>query len=166
MNILIPIAGEDKFFRSDEYFFPKPLVEITGTPMIELCVRNLKRQFPKAHFLFIVQAEHCTRFSLDGMLRILTDGNCTIIRLDRSTKGALCSALMAIDHIVTDEPLVITNGDQIIDADLNAPIARAEKEGHDAAVITFESLHPRWSFVRCQYSGICRGSGREARHQP
>lgn len=154
MNILIPIAGEDKFFRSDEYFFPKPLVEIAGTPMIELCVRNVKRQFPKAHFLFIVQAEHCTRFSLDGMLRILTDGNCTIIRLDRSTKGALCSALMAIDHIVADEPLVITNGDQIIDADLGALIARAEQEGHDAAVITFESLHPRWSFVRVNAEGF------------
>ena len=28
MNILIPIAGEDKFFSREEYFFPKPLIEI------------------------------------------------------------------------------------------------------------------------------------------
>jgi NDP-sugar pyrophosphorylase family protein len=154
MNILIPIAGDDKFFRSDEYFFPKPLVEIAGTPMIELCVRNLVRQFPNAHFIFIVQAEHCTRFSLDGMLRILTDGRCTIVRLDRSTKGALCSALMAIDHIVADAPLAIANGDQIIEADLPALVARAERETHDAAVVTFESLHPRWSFVRVDDAGL------------
>lgn len=154
MNILIPIAGEDKFFHCDEYFFPKPLVEIAGTPMIELCVRNLKRHFPAAHFLFVVQAQHCTRFSLDGMLRILTDGHCTIIRLDRPTKGALCSALMAIDHIAADEPLVIANGDQIIDADLNLLAVRAEQQGHDAAVVTFESLHPRWSFVRVNEAGF------------
>lgn len=154
MNILIPIAGDDKFFQSSEYFFPKPLVEIAGTPMIELCVRNLTRQFPKAHFIFIVQAEHCTRFSLDGMLRILTDGNCTIVRLDRATKGALCSALMAIDRIATDEPLAIVNGDQIIEADLSALIGRTERAGHDAAVVTFESLHPRWSFVRIDGEGL------------
>ncbi len=156
MNILVPIAGDDKFFRSDEYFFPKPLVEIGGTPMIELCVRNLVSQFPDAHFIFIVQAEHCTRFSLDGMLQILTDGRCTIVRLDRSTKGALCSALMAIDHIAADEPLAVANGDQIIEADLSALVSRAERENHDAAVVTFESLHPRWSFVRVDGAGLVR----------
>jgi NDP-sugar pyrophosphorylase family protein len=154
MNILIPIAGEDKFFSSDEYFFPKPLIEITGTPMIELCVRNLKRQFPDAHFLFVVQSEHCSRFSLDGMLQILTDGHCSIVRMDRPTKGALCSALMAIDHIVADEPLVVTNGDQIIDGDLGRMAARSKESGCDAAVVVFESLHPRWSFVRLNDAGF------------
>ena len=154
MNILIPIAGEDKFFSSDEYFFPKPLIEITGTPMIELCVRNLRRQFPEAHFLFVVQAEHCSRFSLDGMLQILTDNRCTIIPLDRPTKGGLCSALMAIDHIAADEPLVITNGDQVIDADLDPLVFRSKQNGYDAAVATFESLHPRWSFVRVNKDGL------------
>ena len=154
MNILIPIAGEDKFFSTDEYFFPKPLIEITGTPMIELCVGNLRRQFPDAHFIFVAQSEHCTRFSLDGTLRILTEGRCTIVRLDRPTKGALCSALMAIDHIVADQPLVITNGDQIINADLGLMAVRSEESGCDAAVVVFESLHPRWSFVRLDESGF------------
>ncbi len=154
MNILIPIAGTDKFFRPDEYFFPKPLVEIAGTPMIELCVRNLVRQFPQAHFIFVVQAEHCTRFSLDGMLRILTDNRCTIVRLDQPTKGALCSALMAIDEITPDAPLIVANGDQIIEADLGAFIRQTERAGQDAAVVTFESLHPRWSFVRRGGNGL------------
>ena len=154
MNILVPIAGDDKFFRSDEYFFPKPLVEIAGTPMIELCVCNLVRQFSDAHFIFVVQSEHCTRFSLDGMLRILTDGRCTIVRLDRPTRGALCSALMAIDHIAADDALVIANGDQIVEADLSTLVARTEAAGHDAAIVTFESLHPRWSFVRVDAEGF------------
>jgi NDP-sugar pyrophosphorylase family protein len=154
MKILVPMAGDDKFFRSDEYFFPKPLVEIGGTPMIELCVRKLVRQFPDAHFIFIVQTEHCTRFSLDGMLNILTDGRCTIVRLDHSTKGALCSALMAIDYIAAHEPLAVANGDQVIEADLSALVARAEREQHDAAVVTFESIHPRWSFVRVDGAGL------------
>jgi NDP-sugar pyrophosphorylase family protein len=154
MNILIPIAGADRFFRSDEYFFPKPLVEIAGTPMIELCVENLTRQFPQAHFIFVVQAEHCTRFSLDGMLRILTGGRCTIVPLEQPTRGALCSALMAIDQIAPDAPLLVANGDQIIEADLAALVRQTERAGHDAAIVTFESLHPRWSFVRRGANGL------------
>jgi NDP-sugar pyrophosphorylase family protein len=159
MNILIPIAGEDRFFKADEYFFPKPLIEIAGTPMIELCVRNLVRQFPAAHFIFVVQNEHCTKYSLDGMLRILTKDRCTIVRLNQSTKGALCSALLAIDHIPEEEPLAIVNGDQIIDADLGALIDRINAQEHDAAVVTFESLHPRWSFVQVGPDGfVCEAA--------
>jgi len=159
MNILIPIAGEDRFFRPDEYFFPKPLVEIAGTPMIELCVRTLVQQFPAAHFIFVVQNEHCTKYSLDGMLRILTNDRCTIVRLNQPTKGALCSALLAIDHIRADEPLVIANGDQIIEADLGALVDRIEAQGNDAAVVTFESLHPRWSFVNVDQNGfVCEAA--------
>jgi len=159
MNILIPIAGEDRFFKADEYFFPKPLIEIAGTPMIELCVRNLVRQFPTAHFIFVAQNEHCTKYSLDGMLRILTNDRCTIVRLSQPTKGALCSALLAIDHIPEGEPLAIANGDQIIDADLGALIDRVEAQKNDAAVLTFESLHPRWSFVQTGPDGfVCEAA--------
>ena len=159
MNILIPIAGEDRFFKPEEYFFPKPLVEIAGTPMIELCMRSLVRQFPAAHFIFVVQNEHCTKYSLDGMLRILTNDRCTIVRLNQATKGALCSALLAIDDIPPDEPLAIANGDQIIDADLGALVGRIEAQGNDAAVVTFESLHPRWSFVNVDQDGfVCEAA--------
>jgi dTDP-glucose pyrophosphorylase len=88
------------------------------------------------------------------MLRILTDGRCSIVPLERQTKGALCSALMAIDHIAADEPLAIANGDQIVDADLAALVAQADARGEDGAVVTFESLHPRWSFVRLNDDGL------------
>jgi hypothetical protein len=39
--------------------------------------------------------------------------------LDEETKGAACSALMAIDSINNDNPLVIANFDQVIDSNLS-----------------------------------------------
>ena len=35
MNILIPIAGRDRYFPEGQFVFPKPLVDICGTPLIE-----------------------------------------------------------------------------------------------------------------------------------
>jgi len=66
--------------------------------------------------------------------------------------GAACTCLMAIDHI-GDESILIVNGDQIIDVDLQGTIASFADSGYDAAVVTVESLHPRWSYVRLDEAG-------------
>src|SRR5206468_6954782 len=85
-------------------------------------------------------------FSLDQTLRLITP-DCEVIGLHNSTQGALCSALLAIDSLVDDEPLVICNGDQVIDADLGEIVSLFIDDDADAGVITFESVHPRWSYV-------------------
>ena len=41
------------------------------------------------------------------------------------------------------------NSDQVIDADLNRIIEQFRKENQDAGLITFQSVHPRWSYVTC-----------------
>src|SRR4029079_9115787 len=38
--------------------------------------------------------------------------------------------------------------------DLAALVRQTERAGHDAAIVTFESLHPRWSFVRRDGNGF------------
>ena len=43
INIVIPLAGTSQFFDDVQYKYPKPLVEINGTTMIELFLRILKK---------------------------------------------------------------------------------------------------------------------------
>jgi dTDP-glucose pyrophosphorylase len=68
--------------------------------------------------------------------------------LEKETKGAACSVLMAIDKINNGEPLIIANADQLFDIDLNKVLDTFDKNSVDAGVICFEAVHPRWSFVR------------------
>ena len=38
-----------------------------------------------------------------------------IIKLENETKGAACSAMMAVEYIDNDTPLIISNADQLFD---------------------------------------------------
>lgn len=147
MNILIPIAGQSPFFPPEEFAYPRPLIEIGGRPMIAWVIDNLKTLSKNLHFYFVASTEEARAFSYEKVFSLLTDGRSDTILLNRKTGGALCSCLDAIDRIPFDEPLVIANSDQLIDAQLSRYVEQFEELRADAGVLTFESVHPRWSYV-------------------
>ena len=148
MRYLIPIASKDDLFPKDEFHFPKPLIEVEGIPMISLVVGSIRKRDPSARFVFIVLRQDVLDYSLDSILKLIGGPDCIVVELNSPTMGAVCSALMAIEHIDDDEPLVICNGDQIIDANLGAIANTFYRLEADAGVVTFPSVHPRWSYVR------------------
>lgn len=64
------------------------------------------------------------------------------------TAGALCTCLMAVEYINNNASLIIANSDQIIEVDYTKVIDYFIKINADAGVITFPSIHPRWSYAR------------------
>jgi NDP-sugar pyrophosphorylase family protein len=152
INILIPLAGKNLFFPETEYPFPKPLIEFNGKTMIEHIIDNFNSVQKEKQFIFIVNSEDCKKYHLDNVLNILTKDTCKIIKLNNETKGAACSAMMAIEYIDNDMPLIISNADQLFNMCLDEVISSFENS--DAGVITFESIHPRWSYVRLNEENI------------
>lgn len=146
INVLIPMAGKNQYFAESEYPFPKPLIEIGQKTVIEHVISNLTSINAKVQFIFVMNATDCRKFHLDNTLNILTDDKCKIIRLENETKGAACSALMAVRHIANNKPLIIANADQIFEGSLKDLVS--DFKDSDAGVMTFESVHPRWSYVR------------------
>lgn len=154
MNILVPIAGRDRYFPEGQFVFPKPLVDICGSPLIEHTLRGLLGIAEKPRFTFVVQKEDCKSFSLDDVLKVVVGPQrADIVQVTAPTQGAICSCLMAIDHIDPDEELLITNGDQIMLADVNQAIHDSRHRKLDASVITFSSTHPRFSYVHVDDDG-------------
>lgn len=146
INILIPLAGKNQYFSETDYPFPKPLIEFNAKTMIEHIIDNFSSIQKEKQFIFIVNSEDCKKYHLDNVLNILTNNTCKIIKLDNETKGAACSAMMAVEYINNEMPLIISNADQLFDVCLDKVISKFQNS--DAGVITFESIHPRWSYVR------------------
>lgn len=148
LNILIPMGGISTFFEGDEYPYPKPFIEINGSLMIELVIENFARIREPHRFIFVVQRGDCSTYHLDDTLRLLAGDGCEIIVLNGETRGAACSALMAIDFIDNDEKLIVSNGDQLLDLDMNELLESFEQRMSDGGVVCFRSVHPKWSYVR------------------
>lgn len=153
MNILMPLGGDSKFFNRQEYFYPKMLIEIQGKPMIQHAIENLQTIAKDVQFIFIAKKADCSEFHLDETLRLLTNGKCKIMTLDHDTKGAACSSLLAIDLINNEFPLVVANFDQLFDCDLAAALGELQQMASDAGCLTFDSTHPRWSYVLVDEKG-------------
>ncbi|WP_191218678.1 glycosyltransferase family 2 protein [Agrobacterium salinitolerans] len=150
MQILIPIADSPEFFPKSEHYFPKPLVDVAGKPLIERVVASLSRSVSSSKFTFVVSKTLTRQFSLSGTLKLVAGDDTQIIERVSETKGALPSCLLAIDKIVPEEELLVCNSDQIIDYNLDKALEYFRLKGAAAGVLTFESVHPRWSFVQLE----------------
>lgn len=145
MRIIIPIAGSVNFTDSD-FVYPKPLIDINDKPLIEYVINNFSGIDDDLKFCFILKQSLCSEFNLDYTLNQLTS-NPTIIKLKNQTKGATCSVLMAIDNITMDEEVIIANSDQYFLENIDHAISFFRKYNADGGIITFNSVHPRWSFA-------------------
>jgi NDP-sugar pyrophosphorylase family protein len=154
MKILMPMAGKSLFFGDEKFPFPKPIIEICGKPMVQYVIDNFKSIDEPQEFIFILSSAECNKYHLDKILKLLTDGKCKNIKIEKPTKGAACSTLLAIDHIDNDDELVISNCDQVMDIVLKDVVSNFRKTKCDAGVVSFNSVHPRWSFVRLDEHGL------------
>lgn len=144
LNVLIPMAGAGSRFEKAGYSFPKPLIDVNGTPMIQLVVNNLNIS---ANFIFIIQKDHREKYNLDILLNLISP-NCKIIEVDGVTDGAAVTTLLAKKYINNHHPLLIANSDQFIVWNSNEFMYKMCESGFDGGILTFESTHPKWSFAK------------------
>jgi len=154
MNVLLLMAGPSDKYREAGQTYPKNLVEIAGQPIIQHVMENVAPLVgAKDNLILVLNREEIQRFHTDSVARLLAP-KARICEAMGKTAGAACSALLAIDKIDNDEPLVVANGDQVILTNLPAAIADFNKRKLDGGIIVFEDVHPRWSFVKCNAQGL------------
>jgi len=144
MNVLVPMAGAGSRFAKVGYTFPKPLIEVKGKPMIQVVVEGLNVE---ATYTYVVQKEHYEKYNLQYLLNLLTPG-CNIVQVDGLTEGAACTTLLAKYYIDNDEPLILTNSDQLILWDSNETLYAFNNDNVDGGIVTFPATHPKWSFAK------------------
>jgi len=152
MNVLVPMAGAGSRFAKVGYTFPKPLIEVKGKPMIQVVVEALNVE---AKYTYVVQKEHYEKYNLQYLLNLLTPG-CNIVQVDGLTEGAACTTLLAKEFINNDEPLIMTNSDQLILWDSNETLYAFNNDNVDGGIVTFPATHPKWSFAKLGDDGyVC-----------
>ena len=154
MNILVLMAGGDEAFHDAGYRYPKNLVEIAGLPLVQ----HVAKQFApfvsdaQTRFTFLVKGDEIGSFHTDDVLQLLLP-NAHVIPVQEPTGGAACTALLAVESVNNDEPLLLCNGDMIVDADLQSIVAGFVERDLDGGIVVFDAVHPRWSYVKTNDDG-------------
>lgn len=153
LNILIPMAGKSTFDTSYNNAFPKVLTDVNGKLLIERSSESFTSLPHEKKIIVAVPKNQISDYKLDKVLPLL-DETIQICPVNDETKGAVCSAMLAIEHLELDEPLIISSFEQVLDLNLTPYIDEFMNEDVDAGVLTFKSIHPKWSFVKKNDNGI------------
>lgn len=150
VKIVIPIAGNNH--KDEKFGYIRGLYEIERKTLLQHVYESLA-VIEGAEFTVVLRKEDIARYHLDNMLRLMIPG-VRVVVADGETKGAACSCLLAIDEIKEDEPLIIAGSDQVVTANLQEAVNTFRERDYDGGVVTFEGIHPRWSFVKTNAEGL------------
>jgi len=142
-------------FKEAGFNYPKNLADLKGKPLVEATLENLKglKTLDAKFICMVKRAEN--RVFHTGAVITLAAPSAAIVEVSAETSGAACSALLAIQDIDNEAPLILVNGDQLLsNVDLAEVILHFWERKLDGGIIVFEDLHPRWSFVRCDSNDI------------
>jgi NDP-sugar pyrophosphorylase family protein len=151
MNVMILAAGTTPA-NLDTPAYPLCLSELGGTPLIELQIASCQA-LGKVNFHFAFNNEEIRRFHLDKIVELLAPSS-NILSVQQSTKGAACTALLAVGEIDNQDELLILNGNELLDIDFIEILTFFRNSAFGAGVVTFPSIHPRYSFVRLNTEGL------------
>lgn len=145
LQVLIPISSNNTFFPKEDYFFPKPIIEVLNKPLIVQVITHLERVLNPDIFIFVIPKDLEITFSLSSIINLATKIPTKFIIRNGNTSGGLSSCLLASDLIEEGE-LIISNMDEIIDFNLCNIVDNFRISNAAAGVIAYESSHPRWSY--------------------
>lgn len=151
MNILMLAAGSIEFNTHDGGY-PLCLTEVEGMPLIERQANQAIGAGAKK-FIVTLKEEDVSKFHLDSVVSLLSD-KANLVVIPGNTAGAACSALIAIEHIDDEDELLIINGNELLGIEFREILQSFRTKNHDAGVVCFPSIHPRYSFAKLDEDGM------------
>tara|TARA_R110001592_G_scaffold363361_1_gene685177 strand:+ start:8453 stop:9172 length:720 start_codon:yes stop_codon:yes gene_type:complete len=147
MKILIPLAGAGSRFFKAGYKDPKPLIDVSGKPMIQRIIENIGLE--QNEHVFIVQKAHMQKYPHMKKYLQKCVSNSIVVEIDKLTEGAACTTLLAKEFINDDSPLFIANADQWVD--WNPKHFQNYCKEYDGCIPYFLSDSPKHSYSRINY---------------
>lgn len=103
MQIVVPMAGAGQRFSRAGYTLPKPLIPVSGVPMVVRAVGDLP---PADRLVFVCHSEHVAIHKIDQQLaRYFPE--CRVVVAPGLTAGQACSVRLAGEHLDLDQPVLV-----------------------------------------------------------
>ncbi|MDC0253351.1 NTP transferase domain-containing protein [Bacteriovoracales bacterium] len=134
---LIPMAGEGLRFKKEGFDLPKPLIEVSGYPMVIQASKCLPE---KGRFVFACLKNHLDNYPLKNTIKG-SFSNSTFIEIDELTQGQASTCEMALKDVDPEAPLLISACDNGVIWDQQKFYEIIEEDDPEAIFWTFRN-HP------------------------
>lgn len=151
MNILFLMAGADRVSKSDDAY-PVYLTELGRETILQKLINSVAK-IQNANLIFMLKSDDIRRYRIDNAIKQLCV-SANVIAVQNETSGAACTALLASGFIDNSEELLILNSDDWADVSHFDIASHFRKNNLDAGTVVFESIHPRYSYVRIDSNGF------------
>ncbi|WP_174804239.1 glycosyltransferase family 2 protein [Martelella limonii] len=152
MKIVVLMGGGNLDIKSERY--PLYMTEFNEEMVLERQIAALQKLEPR-DIIFCVRSTDISNFNVDDMIRQSAD-NAICVEVAGPTAGSVCTALLAAEHIDDNEEVVLVAADELIDTDLSEIVKAFRARQCDAGVLSFRSVHPRYSFALVDEDGnVC-----------
>lgn len=136
-QILIPAAGAGARFAKEGWLNPKPLISVSGEPMLLKAAGMLPEM---ESWIFACRSEHLASSPLEARIKERFQG-ARILPVDKLTQGQASTCLLAKDMLDPDRPLMIGACDNGMVWDEEAFARLEAEEAVDFVAWTFRG-HP------------------------
>jgi NDP-sugar pyrophosphorylase family protein len=153
MNVVIPMGGLANRFDMEGWVVPKQLVWCRGKRCIEWVIDNLVGIGAK-HVYFVTRQDHAALYNYEELFRSWCPIPLTVVLLQKITRGAAETCLLAKSYIDNGDGLMIINSDQFIDYD-KVGFVGAVGSCVDGFIQTFEDdVKGHFSYARLDEGGV------------
>ena len=137
------MAGNGQRFKDAGYKEDKAFIDVLGKPMFQAAIENLNIE---GDYFFIVRPEHEERV-WDVTSSFMYPNRRRVCIANENDKGAAAACLRIEPRLQPDEPLIITNCDQIIDWNSEDFLHYCVDTRCDGCVPTFKADSPTHSYA-------------------
>ena len=145
-HLIMPMGGAGSRFYKNGYMHPKPLIEIHGKPFLYWSAMSIKKFVDIADLTFIVLRQHVADFGIDGVIRRYFP-EARIAVIPEILPGPVFTSLKGVEAIGDDAPVIFNDCDHMFCCGALNEALNSESFSADAALLTFESSEPQFSYV-------------------
>ena len=110
LHIIMPMAGEGSRFLKDGWNTPKPLIELYGIPLFKRAISSVVVEGAPMKYSFVVRKEHIDKYHIDDQIKGYIP-NANVFYVEKTTRGAVESCLMAESVIEKDDAIIVMDCD-------------------------------------------------------
>ena len=152
LHLIMPMGGRGYRFFKDGYSMPKPLIELNGKPFFYWSAQSVMKFIDVADISFVVLKEHIESFGIDKKIKEYYP-QARIVVIPEVLPGAVMTCLEGVKGL-GDGPLLFNDCDHMfICRGFNEFCSAGDFSSPDAALLTFASDEPKYSFAKLSESG-------------